>query len=44
MTIFTKIRKDEFVYNDNIVRMTKSREKLIKELDYRHFQTGRFAV
>ena len=43
MNYFKKIRIDEFVYDDEI-KLSKKTEKLIKELDYRHFETVRFIV
>ena len=40
---FVNIRKDKFVFDDKIVGMSSSKDRLIKELDYRHFNTGGFA-
>jgi hypothetical protein len=38
-----KIRKDEYIMDDKICRITKKKETEIKDLDNRHFNFGRFA-
>jgi hypothetical protein len=38
-----KIRKDEYIMDDKICRITKKKENEIKDLDNRHFNFGRFA-
>lgn len=41
--MWTQLRKDEYIIDDKICRMSQQKEELIKELDYRHFNFGRFA-
>jgi len=40
---FKRIRKDEYVFDDSVIRMTKEKEKKIKQLDKIHFNDRRFA-
>lgn len=40
---FKRLRKDEYVLDEFVMRMTKKKRELIKELDHRHLDYGRFA-
>ena len=40
---WNRIRKDEFVFNDKIIRMTSKKIKQIKEFDRRILEEMRYA-